>query len=137
MIVGRIAPGAPQGRDKVARMVERKVMIRNTTTKPCKAQSQSDFAAAIRTGETGHLVVFGTPWSSSTRRFEAQAARLARRHGVGMLAIDVDECPDLARSYRVVATPTLLLFRNGQLAARRIGELGDDDLEDWILNWAA
>jgi thiol:disulfide interchange protein len=32
----------------------------------------------------------------------------------------------------LAGVPSLLFFRNGQIAARRIGELSEHDLEDWI-----
>jgi hypothetical protein len=32
----------------------------------------------------------------------------------------------------VTAIPSLLLFQGGQEAARRLGELGEDGLEDWL-----
>jgi hypothetical protein len=38
----------------------------------------------------------------------------------------------LARRYQVAGVPSLLFFRSGQVVARRVGELSERDLEDWI-----
>ena len=60
---------------------------------------------------------------------ETQAADVAYRYA---LSIDVDDCPELARRYQVAGVPSLLFFSNGQIVARRIGELSERDLEDWV-----
>ena len=39
-----------------------------------------------------------------------------------MLApVNVDENPDLARKYRVMSIPTVLVFKNGELTATSVG----------------
>jgi thioredoxin-like negative regulator of GroEL len=100
---------------------------------PCAAGSPAAFAAAVQAGGTDQLVLFGAPWCRPATRLETQAARLAARHPLGLRTIDVEECPELVRLYQVAAVPTLLLFRNGQLAGRRVGELSEQAIEDWLL----
>ncbi|MBR1851917.1 MAG: thioredoxin fold domain-containing protein [Lachnospiraceae bacterium] len=42
---------------------------------------------------------------------------------------------EIAAQYNVKGTPTLLLFRNGQIADRKVGALSQDDLFDWVENY--
>jgi thioredoxin-like negative regulator of GroEL len=108
-------------------------MTADATLAPCRAESPADFAAAVQGGDSDHLVVFGASWCRPAQRIEAHAQQLARRHRLGLLAVDVEACPEIVRLYGVAAVPTLLLFRNGQLAGRRVGELSERAIEDWIL----
>jgi thioredoxin 1 len=42
--------------------------------------------------------------------------------------INVDEAPDVARRYEVMSIPTLLVFRDGELAKRVVGAKGKGQL---------
>jgi thioredoxin 1 len=103
------------------------------STWPQGAVSPAGFTATVQTGEADHLVIFSAAWSRPAQQMALRAVRLAARHKVQVMTIDVDEQPQLVRRYPVSAVPTLLLFRNGQLAASRIGELSDAQLESWLL----
>ena len=51
---------------------------------------------------------------------------------VKILKIDVDECGDIARDYRIQAVPTLMLFRNGKLANTTMGYKNENEILDFI-----
>jgi thioredoxin-like negative regulator of GroEL len=78
------------------------------------------------------LVLFDAPGCSPGRRTEERLLRIAGLPDAAFGRLDVDRLPDVARSYGVHAVPTLALFRAGQLAASRIGEIEADDLQDWL-----
>jgi thioredoxin-like negative regulator of GroEL len=78
------------------------------------------------------LVLFGAAWSSPARRIEERLLRLFRGDDLAVVRVDVDHTPELARKFAVHAVPTLALFRSGQLAAKRLGDIADDDLQHWI-----
>ena len=99
---------------------------------PCAGSSHATFARAALSNERNCLVLFDASWRGPRQQAEEQTAGIADRHGIAVLSVDVEECSELARRYLVAGVPSLLLFRNGQLIARRIGELSDRDLEDWI-----
>jgi thioredoxin-like negative regulator of GroEL len=99
---------------------------------PCLGSGHAAFAHTALTSETNCLVLFDAPWRRSAKRVEIQAADVADRYAVALLSVDVDDCPELAQRYQVAGVPSLLFFRNGLIVARRIGELSERDLEDWI-----
>ena len=51
---------------------------------------------------------------------------------VKILKIDVDECSDIARDFRIQAVPTLMFFRNGKLANTTMGYKNENEILDFI-----
>ena len=51
---------------------------------------------------------------------------------VKILKIDVDECGDIARDFRIQAVPTLMFFRNGKLANTTMGYKNENEILDFI-----
>lgn len=78
------------------------------------------------------LVLFDAAWCSPARRIEERLLRLFRHRNVELVRVNVDRVPELARKFAVHAVPTLALFRSGQLAATRLGDVEDDDLQHWL-----
>ncbi|MGO8918549.1 MAG: thioredoxin family protein [Stellaceae bacterium] len=103
-----------------------------TALSPFAVAGRAAFADIALAGEVDCLVVFGLAWSAIGKRLAERAQRVAGRHAVAALSIDVDAHPELARRCRVAAVPSLLLFRNGQEVERRIGEVSERDLDDWM-----
>jgi len=99
---------------------------------PCLGSGHAAFARAALKNDTNCLVLFDASWRRLGKRVETQSADVADRYAIALLSVDVDDCPELARRYQVVGVPSLLFFNNGQSVARRIGELSERDLADWI-----
>lgn len=51
---------------------------------------------------------------------------------VKFVKLDVDEAADIAKDYSVMSIPTLILFKNGEEAAKTVGAMGAEELEEWI-----
>ena len=95
----------------------------------------TDGAALSRTIDAAArpaLVLFDAAWCSPARRIEERLLRLFRGHDLDLVRVNVDRLPEVARKFAVHAVPTLALFRSGQLAATRLGDVEDDDLEHWL-----
>ena len=48
---------------------------------------------------------------------------------VDVVKVDVDAEPELARQFRVMSIPTLVLMENGQVKEKRVGVQGQADVE--------
>ena len=46
--------------------------------------------------------------------------------------VDVDEAPELARSFKVMSVPTLAFFKNGELVKKNVGAVSYEELEELI-----
>jgi thioredoxin 1 len=52
---------------------------------------------------------------------------------VKVAKIDVDANPEITQRYRIQAMPTLMIFKDGKVAAQRVGALVQKkQLQDWI-----
>ncbi|RPI34389.1 MAG: thioredoxin [Hyphomicrobiaceae bacterium] len=52
---------------------------------------------------------------------------------VKVVKIDVDQNPEITQRFRIQAMPTLMLFKDGKVAAQQVGALVQKKkLEDWI-----
>lgn len=86
----------------------------------------------LQKGAPDCIALFGASWFRPNKRIAEQLARRAGRHALATAAIDIDEAPDLADRYSVTAVPSLLLLREGQVISRRLGEINETALDDWI-----
>jgi thioredoxin 1 len=51
---------------------------------------------------------------------------------VKIVKLNVDENPGVASKYGIMSIPTLMLFKDGQLASRQVGAAPKQKLEQWI-----
>jgi thioredoxin 1 len=86
--------------------------------------TDSNFQAEVIESETPVLVDLWAPWCGPCRIIAPHLEELAReRDDLRVVKLNVDDNPQTAARYNVMSIPTLLLFKNGQLAHQIIGAL--------------
>lgn len=104
--------------------------IRNVTT--------GDFLSEVVESEVPVLVDFYADWCGPCRMLGPALEGLAREYAgrVKFVKVNIDEEPELARHFRVQSIPTLLAFRNGQLADKLVGVGSPGQLRRVLTNLA-
>jgi thioredoxin 1 len=86
--------------------------------------TDSNFQAEVIESETPVLVDLWAPWCGPCRIIAPHLEELAReREDLRIVKLNVDDNPQTAAKYNVMSIPTLLLFKNGQVAHQIIGAL--------------
>jgi thioredoxin 1 len=84
---------------------------------------------------TGPVVVdFWAEWCGPCRMIAPALEEIAGSLGdkVKIVKLNVDESPETATKYGIQSIPTLMIFKNGQMASRQIGAKPKQALEQWI-----
>ena len=80
------------------------------------------------------LVDFWAEWCGPCKRIAPALEQLAGdlQGKITVAKINVDQNPQTPMKYGVRGIPTLILFKNGQVAATKLGELPKGKLIEWI-----
>ena len=85
--------------------------------------TQSNFDETIRGADRPVLVDFWAPWCGPCRMLGPILEEVAAEHtdDVVVAKVNIDEEMDLASRFGVASIPTMVVFKNGQLANRTVG----------------
>jgi thioredoxin 1 len=97
--------------------------------------SDADFESEVLKASGAVVVDFWAEWCGPCRMIapaleEIEAGTLNGK--VKIVKLNVDENPLTASKYGVMSIPTLMLFKNGEMASRQVGAAPKQQLEQWI-----
>jgi len=84
---------------------------------------------------TGPVVVdFWAEWCGPCRMIAPALEEISGSLNgkVKIVKLNVDENPQTAAKYGIQSIPTLMIFKDGQMASRQIGAAPKQKLEQWI-----
>lgn len=64
------------------------------------------------------LVDFYADWCGPCKMLAPELEALEKETGLKIVKINVDELSNIARKFRIMSIPTLMLFKNGELVKR-------------------
>ena len=96
--------------------------------------SDADFESEVLKSANPVVVDFWAEWCGPCRMIAPALEEIAGSLGskVKIVKLNVDENPQTAQKYGIMSIPTLMIFKNGEMAARQIGAAPKQKLEQWI-----
>ena len=101
---------------------------------PTMKTTDADFAADVIASETPVLVDFWAGWCGPCKAIGPALEEISEVMGdkVKIAKLNIDENPSTPQTYNVRGIPTLLIFKNGEVAAEKIGAMPKSALEQWV-----
>ena len=96
--------------------------------------TDATFDKDVINAATPVVVDFWAEWCGPCRMIGPALEEISKSLGdkVKIVKLNVDENPGTAAKYGIMSIPTLMLFKDGQLASRQVGAAPKQKLEQWI-----
>ena len=96
--------------------------------------TDASFNEDVLKSETPVLVDFWAEWCGPCRIVAPLLDEIAAELGekVKIVKLNVDENPNVAGKLGIRSIPTMILFKNGQAAAQRVGAAPKGEILRWI-----
>jgi thioredoxin 1 len=96
--------------------------------------TDKSFAADVLQSAEPVVVDFWAPWCGPCKMIAPALEEIAGEMAgkVKIAKVNVDENQEIAAQYGIRSIPTLMLFKDGKLAATKVGAAQKSDLLKWI-----
>jgi thioredoxin 1 len=96
--------------------------------------SDATFDSEVLKATEPVVVDFWAEWCGPCRMIAPALEEIAGTLNgkVKIVKLNVDENPQTAAKYGIQSIPTLMIFKDGQMASRQIGAAPKQKLEQWI-----
>jgi thioredoxin 1 len=97
--------------------------------------SDANFEAEVLKSTSPVVVDFWAEWCGPCKMIAPALEEISGSVGekVKIVKLNVDENPETAQKYGIMSIPTLLMFKNGEIAKRQVGAQPKQKLEQWII----
>lgn len=99
-----------------------------------KQVTDANFEAEVLKAAGPVLVDFWAEWCGPCRQIAPALEELSKDLAakISVAKVNIDENPATPSKYGVRGIPTLMIFKNGQVAATKIGALPKSKLYEWV-----
>ena len=98
------------------------------------AATDETFDAEVKNSEIPVVVDFWAEWCGPCKAIGPALEEIAgeKQGSLSIVKLNIDENPLTPQKYNVRGIPTLLIFRNGEVIAEKVGAIPKSQLESWI-----
>lgn len=96
--------------------------------------SDDSFESDVLKAEGSILVDFWAEWCGPCKMISPALEEIAKEMDgrVQIAKMNIDDNPMTPQKYGVRGIPTLMLFRDGQVAATKVGAVPKNQLQEWV-----
>ncbi len=96
--------------------------------------TDTTFEQEVLNSDKPVLVDFWAEWCGPCKQLAPVLSSVAESMGddVKVVKVNIDENPETPTKYGVRGIPTLMVFKNGELADTKVGALPASQLEEWV-----
>jgi thioredoxin 1 len=104
---------------------------------PAVAVDETTFDSEVLNSDKPMLVDFWAPWCGPCRLVSPVVESIGEAYAekIGVAKLNTDENQDLAMRYSIFSIPTLILFKDGREAARLVGYMPQQVIEERLRTW--
>jgi thioredoxin 1 len=101
---------------------------------PSVTVTDASFEADVLKSETPVLVDFWAEWCGPCRMIGPALEEIAEELAgqVTIAKVNIDDEPEWATKFNVRSIPTMLIFKNGELVAQKLGAEPKSSLKKWV-----
>lgn len=93
--------------------------------------NQNDFDAAVASGIS--VVDFNATWCGPCKMLAPVLEDISEEmENVNFFAVDVDDCPDLAKRFKIMSIPAVAVLKDGELAEMNVGFVPYEEMKAFI-----
>ena len=101
---------------------------------PTVKTTDASFKTDVLASETPVLVDFWAEWCGPCKAIGPALEEISESFGdkITIAKLNIDENPSTPQDFNVRGIPTLLIFKNGEVVAEKIGASPKSELEKWL-----
>lgn len=98
------------------------------------AVTDNDFESEVLKADGPVLVDFWAEWCGPCKTLSPLVDELAEdmKDKIKVVKVNIEDAPEAPTKYGVRGVPTLMIFKDGEVVASRVGGLPKSQLSEWV-----